>query len=133
VLRKRELLWIAGAQYHIRVGPVLRIEERIAPDRDRRIGLGDLAELHPDVTLARARAHGFREHANAGLELGGTSSSIACMIEGTPAITVTVSLAAGRPGWHRGRRDHPAASRLTSARTSASRSTRIRRLKSPSR
>jgi hypothetical protein len=27
VLRKRELLWIAGAQYHIRVGPVLRIEE----------------------------------------------------------------------------------------------------------
>jgi hypothetical protein len=51
--------------------------------------------LHPDVTLARARAHGFREHANAGLELGGTSSSIACIIEGTPAITMTVSLAAG--------------------------------------
>jgi hypothetical protein len=25
-LRKRELLWIAGAQFHIRVGPVLRIE-----------------------------------------------------------------------------------------------------------
>jgi hypothetical protein len=97
VLRKRELLWIAGAQYHIRVGPVLRIEERIAPDRDRRMGHGDLAELHPDVTLARARAHGFREHANAGLELGGTSSSIACMIEGTPAITITVSLAAGGP------------------------------------
>jgi hypothetical protein len=53
--------------------------------------------LHPDVTLARAREHGFREHANAGLELGGTSSSIACMIEGTPAITITVSLAAGGP------------------------------------
>jgi hypothetical protein len=58
--RKRELLCIAGAEYHIRVGPVLRIEERIAPDRDRRIGLGDLAELHPDVALARIRAHGFR-------------------------------------------------------------------------
>jgi hypothetical protein len=34
-----------GAQHHIRVGPVLGIEEWIAPDRDRRIGLGDLAEL----------------------------------------------------------------------------------------
>jgi hypothetical protein len=26
-----ELLSIAGAQHHIRVGPVLRVEERIAP------------------------------------------------------------------------------------------------------
>jgi hypothetical protein len=89
--------------------------------------------LHPDVTLARAREHGFREHANAGLELGGTSSSIACMIEGTPAINDHGVARGRRPGWHRGRRDHPAASRLTSAWTSASRSTRIRRLKSPSR
>src|SRR5262245_47346702 len=65
----RELLCIAGAQHHIRVGPVLRIEERIAPDRDPGIGLGDLAELHPDVALARIRAYRLREHANADLEL----------------------------------------------------------------
>jgi len=38
----RELLCIAGAQHYIRVGPVLWIEERIAPDRDPGIGLGDL-------------------------------------------------------------------------------------------
>src|SRR5262249_40431437 len=31
--------------------------------------LGDLAELHPDVALARIRAHCFREHANADFEL----------------------------------------------------------------
>jgi hypothetical protein len=48
---------------------VLLIEERIAPDRDLGIGLGDLAELHPDVAFAHIRAHGFREHANADLEL----------------------------------------------------------------
>jgi hypothetical protein len=30
----RELRCIAGAQHHIRVGPVLEIEERIAPDRE---------------------------------------------------------------------------------------------------
>jgi len=98
--------WASGLPYgaqtdlaapRLRRVAVLRIEERIAPDRDRRISLGDLAELHPDVTLARARAHGFREHANAGLERGGTSSSIVCMIEGTPAITITVWLAAAGP------------------------------------
>src|SRR5262249_26666136 len=43
------------------------IEERIAPDRDPRIGLGDLAELHPDVAFARIRAHRFREHPDGGL------------------------------------------------------------------
>jgi hypothetical protein len=32
-----------------------------------RIGLADLAELHPDVAFARIRAHRFREHANADL------------------------------------------------------------------
>jgi hypothetical protein len=37
-LSKRELVWIAGAQDDISIGPVLRIEERIAPDRDPRIG-----------------------------------------------------------------------------------------------
>jgi hypothetical protein len=48
VLRKRELLWIAGAQYHIHVGPMLRIEKWIAADRNLGIGPGDLAELHAD-------------------------------------------------------------------------------------
>ena len=63
----RELLCIAGAQHYIRVGPVLWIEERIAPNRDPGISLGDLTELHPNVALARIRAHGFRERANADL------------------------------------------------------------------
>jgi hypothetical protein len=35
-----------------------------------RIGLADLAELHPDVAFARIRAHRLREHANTALELG---------------------------------------------------------------
>ena len=34
----------------------------IAPDRDPRIGFGDLTELHSDVAFARIRAHLFREH-----------------------------------------------------------------------
>ena len=55
----RDLLCIISAQHHIRVGPVLWIEKRIAPDRDLRIGLGDLAELHADVALACIRAHDF--------------------------------------------------------------------------
>jgi hypothetical protein len=42
-LRKRELLCTAGGQYHI--APVLWIEERIIPDRDRRINLGELVDL----------------------------------------------------------------------------------------
>ena len=66
----RQLLCIAGAQHHIRVGPVLRIEERKAPDRDLGIGLGNLAELRADVAFARIQVNGFREHANAGLEIG---------------------------------------------------------------
>jgi hypothetical protein len=48
----------------------VRIEKRIAPNRDLRIGLGDLTELHADVALACIRAHRFREHANAALQLG---------------------------------------------------------------
>src|SRR6266700_730286 len=51
------------------LGPCVWIEERIASDRDPRIGLADLAELHPDVAFARIRAHRFREHADANLEL----------------------------------------------------------------
>jgi hypothetical protein len=82
-----------GAQYHIRVGPVLWIEERIAPDRDPRIGFGNLTELLPNIAFASIGADRLREHANADLELSATSSSIACMIEGTPAITI---IGAGR-------------------------------------
>jgi hypothetical protein len=67
---------------------VLRIEKRIAADRDLGIGFGDLTELYTNVALAHVRAHGFREHANADLEL----SSIACMIEGTPAIAITLPI-----------------------------------------
>jgi hypothetical protein len=59
-----------GAQHYIGVGSTLRIEKWIAADRDLGMGLGDLAELHADVTLVRTRAHGFREDANADLELG---------------------------------------------------------------
>src|SRR5215813_9527354 len=65
----RERLCIAGAQHHIRVGAVLWIEERIALDRDPRIGFGNLAKLYADVALARIRAYGLREHANADLKL----------------------------------------------------------------
>ena len=65
----RELLCIADAQHHIRVEPVLWIEEWIAPDRDPWIGLGDLAELHPDVAFARIRAHRFRQDTKTDLEL----------------------------------------------------------------
>src|SRR5215831_3076030 len=83
---KRELLCIAGAQHHIRVGPVLRIEKRIAADRDLGIGFGNFTELHANVALAHVRADPLREHGNA------TSSSIACMIEGTPAITITLPI-----------------------------------------
>src|SRR5262245_30128286 len=88
----RELLCIAGAQHHIRVRPVLRIEERIAPDRDPGIGLDDLAELHPNVTPARIRAHRFREHANADLELRRHLIEHRLHIEGTPAITITLPI-----------------------------------------
>ena len=75
----RELLCIAGAQHYIRVGPVLWIEERIAPDRDPGIGLGDLTELHTNVALARIRAQVSESMRTPILSLGATSSSIACM------------------------------------------------------
>src|SRR6516162_8765436 len=66
---ERKLLRVARAQDHVGIGPVLRIEEWIAADRDFGIGLGDLAELGADVALARVRAHGLRQHTNAGFEL----------------------------------------------------------------
>ena len=64
----RELLCIAGAQHHIRVGPVLWVEERIAPDRNPRIGFGNLAEfarasaagtIKERLSLALSRKQGF--------------------------------------------------------------------------
>ena len=61
-------LGLAPAQHHIRVGPVLRIEKRIAANRDLGIGFGNLTELHTNVALAHVRAHGSREHASADLE-----------------------------------------------------------------
>ena len=65
----RELLCITCAQHHVRVGPMLGIEERIAPNRYPRIGFGNLTELYSEVALARIRAHGLRERANADFEL----------------------------------------------------------------
>jgi hypothetical protein len=60
-LALRELLCIPGTQDDIGIRPVLQSEKRIAPNRNLGIGLGDLVELHADVSLARIRAHGFRE------------------------------------------------------------------------
>ena len=85
----RELLCIAGAQHHMRIGAVLRIEEWIAPDRDPRIGLGDLTELHSDVAFGASVCTVSESIRTPILSLGATSSSIACMIEATLAITIT--------------------------------------------
>src|SRR5262249_87156 len=60
---------LAGAQHHIRVGPVLRIKERIAPDPDPRIALAERAQLTSDLVFTRICAHRPREHANADFEL----------------------------------------------------------------
>ena len=81
----RELLCIAGAQHHIRVGPVLWIEERIAPDRDRRIGPWRSRRVAMPMSPSRASARTVSERMLTPiLSLGATSSSIACMIEGAP-------------------------------------------------
>src|SRR5262245_22477346 len=61
---------IASVQYYISNRPALWIEKRIAPDCDIGIGLGDFTEWAADIALAHGRAHGFREHASTGLELG---------------------------------------------------------------
>ena len=78
------LLWIAGAQHHIHVGPILRTEERIAANRNLRIGRRDLAKLHANVALARIRAMVSESMRTPVLSLGATSSSIACMIDTLP-------------------------------------------------
>jgi hypothetical protein len=77
----RELLCIPGAQRHIRVG-----------GRDPRIGFGDLPELHINVTLAANPRVEFRGIRTLILSLDATSSRIACIIEGTPAITITLPI-----------------------------------------
>jgi hypothetical protein len=88
----RELLCIAGAQDDIGIRPVLRIEERIAADRNLRIGLGDPPSCIP-MSFSRASARTVSESMRTPiLSLGATSSSIACMIEGTPAITITLPI-----------------------------------------
>jgi hypothetical protein len=66
------------------------LEERIAADRGLGIGLGDLTELHTNVALARIARTVSESMRTLVLSLGATSSSIACMIEGTPAITITL-------------------------------------------
>ena len=57
VLGKRQLLCIAGAQDHVGIGPVLRVEERIAADCNLGIGLGNVAELRADIAFARVGAN----------------------------------------------------------------------------
>ena len=53
----RQLMCIAGAQHHIRVRPVLWIEERIAPDRDRRLALA----ISPScIPMSPSRASAYR-------------------------------------------------------------------------
>ena len=59
----RELLCITGAQHHIRVGPVLWIEEWIAPDRDLGIGLAispSCIPMSPSRTSARTVPESMR-------------------------------------------------------------------------
>ena len=70
---------------------VLWVEERIAPDRDPRIGFGDLTELHTNVTppIRASNSEGIRTLI---LSLDATSSRIAPIIEGTPAITITLPI-----------------------------------------
>src|SRR5215467_639880 len=56
-LGDRELGAVACAQHHVGVRSAMLVEERIAADRDLRIGLGDLAERRPDVALATIGAY----------------------------------------------------------------------------
>ena len=90
-------LRVARAQHHVGVGPVLRIEERIAADRDvrdwpwrsRRAG----CRCRLRAQSARTVWDSMRMPV---LSLGATSSSMACMIDGTPAMTMT--LPSQKPG-----------------------------------
>ena len=84
---KRKLLCIAGAQDDIRIGPVLRIEERIATDRDRRIG----DELHANIAFGAHPRARFRELANADLELRRHLIKHRLQ-DSTPAITTTLAI-----------------------------------------
>jgi hypothetical protein len=73
----RERLHVTGPQ------PTSVLDPRTGSNNDSsrwppRVGPSGLAELRTNVALALVRATRFREHANASLELGATSSGIAC-------------------------------------------------------
>src|SRR5262249_44611651 len=53
---------------------------------------GNLTELHTNVALAHVRAHGFREHANADVELRRHLIEHRLHDRGTPAITITLRI-----------------------------------------
>src|SRR5262249_47548336 len=81
---------IAGAQNHIRVGPVLQIEERIITPPGLALVISlSCTPMSPSRASARTVSENMRTPI---LSLGATSSSIACMIDGTPAITITLPI-----------------------------------------
>src|SRR5262249_2466285 len=82
----RELLCIAGAQRRAADRKTDSCRSRL------RDWLWRFAELHSDIAFARIRAHRPESMRTPLLSLGATSSSIACMIEGTPAITITLPI-----------------------------------------
>src|SRR5262249_53901966 len=70
----------------------LRIEKRIAADRHFGIGFGDSPSCIP-ISPSRASARTVSESMRTPiLSLGATSSCMACMIEGTPAITIKLPI-----------------------------------------
>jgi hypothetical protein len=74
------------------LGPCCGSKNGYLPIATAKIGLSDLAELHPDVALTSSARTVFESMRTPILSLGATSSSIACMIEGTPAITITLPI-----------------------------------------
>jgi hypothetical protein len=87
---------IAGAQYYVRVGPMLLIEGRITATS--RLTLAISPSSIP-MSRAHPRPHRFREYTSAEIELRRNLSSNACMIEGTPAIATILLIQ--KPGYPR--------------------------------
>jgi hypothetical protein len=90
-LGARERLHVTGPQ------PTFVLDPRTGSKNDSsrsppRVGPSGLAELRANVALALVRATRFREHANAGLELGPRLVEHSVHIEGTPAITITLPI-----------------------------------------
>ena len=88
-----ELSGVAGAQHHIGVGSVLP-DRRTDSCRSRPRGLAlaispSWVPMSPSRASARMVSDSMRTPV---LSFGATSSSIACMIEGTPAMTMTLSI-----------------------------------------